>query len=115
MNPESNPAGNTLSLLKNDILPNKGTDEEFRAISPVNFITEKFPPSFVMTANQDFLKEQPAALLKKLDEAGVSYVYKLYGDDSNPQGHVFHLDMHNETGKLCNDEECEFFRSFMNC
>ena len=113
MNPESGPAGNTLSLLKNDILPGKGTDEEFRAVSPVNFITEKFPPSFVMTANQDFLKEQAPALMRKMDEAGVSYVYKLYGDDSNPQGHVFHLDMHNETGRLCNDEECAFFRSFM--
>lgn len=113
MNPESNPTGNTLSLMKGDILPNKGTDEEFRAISPVNFITEKFPPCFVMTANQDFLKDQASALMEKLDEAGAQYVYKLYGDDSNPQGHVFHLNMHNETGKLCNDEECAFFRSFM--
>ena len=113
MNPESKPAGNTLSLMKEDILPNKGTDEEFRAISPVNFITEKFPPCFVMTANQDFLIEQAPALMKKLDDAGVRYEYKLYGDDSNPLGHVFHLNMYNETGKLCNDEECEFFRKFM--
>ena len=55
------------------------------------------------------VKEQAPALRKKLDEAGVQYVYKLYGDDRNPQGHVFHLDMHNEMGKLCNDEECAFF------
>jgi len=113
MNPESNPAGNTLSLLKNDILPDKGTDDEFRAISPVNYITDKFPPCFVMTANHDFLKEQAPALMKKLDEVGVRYEYKLYGDDDNPQAHVFHLDMRNETGKICNDEECDFFRSFM--
>lgn len=113
MNPENNPAGNTMSLLKNDILQNKGTDEEFRAISPVNFITEKFPPCFIMTANEDFLKEQAPCLTAKLEEVGIPYVYKLYGDDNNRLGHVFHLDMRNETGKQCNDEECEFFRSFL--
>lgn len=113
MSQENNPSGNTLALLKNDILPNRGTKEEFYDISPVNFITAEFPPCFVMTANQDFLKDQAPALTAKLDKAGVQYVYKLYGDDSNPLMHVFHLDMHNEIGKTCNDEECAFFRSFM--
>lgn len=113
MSRENNPSGNTLALLKNDILPNKGTKEEFYDISPVNFITAEFPSCFVMTANQDFLKDQAPALTAELDKAGVQYVYKLYGDDSNPLMHVFHLDMRNETGKICNDEECEFFRSFM--
>lgn len=113
LNPGSNPAGNTLELMKKDILPNKGTNEELREISPVNFITAEFPPCYIMTSNEDFLREQVQPLMKRLDEAGVSYVYKLYGDASNPLGHVFHLDMRNETGKICNDEECEFFRSLM--
>ena len=113
INPESQPTGSTLALMKKQILPNKGTDEEFRSISSVNFITEKFPPCYIMTANEDFLREQPKALMPKLDAAGVSYQYKLYGDDTNRLGHVFHLDMYNETGKLCNDEECAFFRSYM--
>lgn len=113
MNPESQPAGSTLTLMKKEILPKGGTEEELRGISTVNFITEKFPPCYVMTSNEDFLKEQAPALMKKLDAAGVSYVYKLYGDERNPQGHVFHLNMYNETGKLCNDEECAFFRSFL--
>jgi len=113
MNPESNPAGNTLSLMKGDILPNKGTDEEFREISPVNFITKDFPPCYIMTSNQDFLKEQAPRLIEKVEAAGVPYVYKLYGDEENPLGHVFHLNMYNETGKLCNDEECTFFKSFL--
>ena len=113
MNPESNPGGNTMSLLKNDILPNKGTDEEFRSISSINFITEKFPPCIVMTSNEDFLKEQAPRLTAKLDEVGVQYQYKFYGDENNPLRHVFHLDMRNETGKQCNDEECAFFRNFL--
>jgi len=113
MNPVGNLDAKTVGLLKKEILPEKGTEEELHNISPVNFITEKFPPCYVMTSNQDFLKEQAPLLLKKLDAAGVYYVYKLYGDDKNPLYHVFHLDMRNDTGKQCNDAECEFFRSFM--
>ena len=113
LNPENKPDGNTLAMMKRKILPNKGTDEELRSISPVNFITENFPPCFVMTANEDFLKEQAPFLTAKLDECGVQYVYKFYGDDNNKLGHVFHLDMRNETGKQCNDEQWAFFRSFI--
>ena len=106
-------AGNTLSLMKKYILPRKGTEEELQEISTVNFVTSQFPPCFIMTSNEDFLKEQPNFLMKKLDLAGVSYVYKFYGDEKTPLGHVFHLDMRNEIGKQCNDEECAYFRSFM--
>ena len=51
--------------------------------------------------------------MKRLDEVGVKYEYKFYGDETNKLGHVFHLDMRNETGRICNDEECAFFRSFL--
>ena len=83
-------------------------------MSPVNFITAKFPPCYVMTSNQDFLKEQAPLLLEKLDAAGVCYKYKLYGDEEHPLYHVFHLDMRNEIGKQCNDEECAFFATIQN-
>ena len=106
-------AGSTMTLMKKYILPKKGTAEELYEISTVNYITWQFPPCYIMTANEDFLKEQPNGLMQKLDEAGVPYVYKLYGDEGNRLGHVFHLDMRNETGKICNDEECAYFRSFM--
>ena len=106
-------AGSTMTLMKKYILPKKGTAEELYEISTVNYITWQFPPCYIMTANEDFLKEQPNGLMQKLEEAGVPYVYKLYGDEGNRLGHVFHLDMRNETGKICNDEECAYFRSFM--
>lgn len=113
LNPENQPAGSTMSLMKKHILPQKGTEEELRGISTVNYITAEFPPCYIMTSNEDFLNEQPKHLMPKLDEVGVPYVYKLYGDETNRLGHVFHLDMRNETGKLCNDEECAYFKSFM--
>lgn len=104
--------GTTMKLMK-DVLPNKGTDEELALINPIAYVNEKFPPCFIMTANEDFLREQPVSFKKKLDACGVPYEYKLYGSSANPLGHVFHLDMRNETGKLCNDEQCAYFKSFV--
>lgn len=105
-------ASNTKKLMK-DVLPGRGTPEEFGLISPVDHVTEKFPPCYIMTANEDFLKDQPKPLMEKLDQLHVPYKYKMYGDESNVLGHVFHLDMRDEIGKLCNDEQCEYFRGFL--
>jgi len=105
-------ASNTMKLMK-DVLPGRGTAEEFALVSPVNHVTEKFPPCYIMTANEDFLKDQPKPLMEKLDRLHVPYKYKMYGDESNVLGHVFHLNMRNETGKLCNDEQCAWFGEFL--
>lgn len=102
----------TLFLMK-DVLPKRGTNQELHDISPVHFVNEKFPPCFIMTSNEDFLKEQPKELKRKLDMYGVPFTYRLYGDERHALGHVFHLDMRNEIGKICNDEECEYFKGFI--
>lgn len=108
-----NSAGSkTLTLMK-DVLPKRRIEEYLKLANPIKFVNEKFPPCMVMTCNEDFLKEQPVTFMKKLDECQVPYVYKFYGDDENKLGHVFHLDMRNETGIRCNDEQCAYFRGFM--
>lgn len=66
-----------------------------------------------MTANDDFLREQTPILSQKLDEAGVPYVSHCYGDAEHLLKHVFHCDIRSQDADLCNDEECEFFRSFL--
>lgn len=104
--------GTTMKLMK-DVLPNKGTDEELALINPIAYVNEKFPPCFIMTANEDFLRGQPETFTKKLDEYEIPYTYKMYGSELDKLGHVFHLDMRNETGKLCNDEQCTYFKSMM--
>ena len=37
----------------------------------------------------------------------------VYGDETHKLGHVFHLDMRNGIGKLCNDEQCAYFKEIM--
>lgn len=105
-------SGTTMELMK-DVLPKGKMEQYLQLANPIAHVNEKFPPCFIMTSNEDFLKEQPESFKKKLDTCGVPYVYKFYGDETNKLGHVFHLDMRNEVGVACNDEECAYFKGFI--
>ena len=105
-------SSNTMILMK-DVLPKGKMEEYLQLVNPVAYVNEKFPPCMVMTCNEDFLKEQPETFMKKLEACNVPYVYKFYGDEEHKLGHVFHLDVRNEIGKVCNDEQCTYFKSFI--
>ncbi len=105
-------AGSTMKLMK-DVLPKGKMEEYLQLANPIAYVNESFPPCYLMTANEDFLRTQPDTFKEKLDACKVPYVYKLYGDEQNVLGHVFHLNMRNETGKLCNDEQCAYFKTFL--
>ena len=107
MKPES--LGDTAKLME-DYLPNKGTHEEFYEISPINFITENYPPCFIMTCPGDFLKDAPSKLIPVLEKNDVPFIYRYFGNKENPLTHVFHCNINLNDAKLCNDEECNFFK-----
>lgn len=109
---QTSAGSNTMTLMK-DVLPRKNREEIFKLANPVAYVHEGFPPCFIMTSNEDFLNEQPKTFMKKLEECGVPYRYAFYGDEENKLGHVFHLDMRNKIGIQCNDEECEYFKTFI--
>lgn len=99
--------------LMKDLLPEKGSERELALISPVNHVTENYPPVFLMTAVNDFVKMQAPAMAEKLAEKNVPFTFKLYGDKDNRLPHVFHLNMRCAEGAVCNDEECAYFREHM--
>lgn len=99
--------------LMGDYLPNKGAEEELRMISMVNHVTEDYPPAYIMTAVDDFLRMQAPVMVGALIEKGVPFVLKFYGDKENRLGHVFHLDIRSKDAIICNDEECMFLRSYL--
>ncbi len=103
------PGGAPTGWLMREILPKKGSKEEKELISPILHVTKDFPPCYIMTANEDFLKDQQPVLTKALDACGAKYTYKMYGDENDRLGHVFHVDMNKATGKICNDEQCAWF------
>lgn len=103
-------AGSSTMTLMKDVLPKGKMEEYVKLANPIAYVNEKFPPCMIMTCNEDFLREQPDTFMEKLNDCNVPYEYKFYGDEANKLGHVFHLDMRNETGILCNDEQCEYFK-----
>ena len=105
-------AGQSIKLM-DDVLPKKKKEEYLPLINPILHVNENYPPCIIMTCNEDFLRTQPETFKKKLEECQVPYRYTFYGDEENRLGHVFHLDMRNEIGKKCNDEQCEYFLSFV--
>lgn len=99
-------------LLMADFLPGQGTAKEMELINVLNHVTQNYPPTFLMTATGDFLKQQAPIMAEKLASCNVPFVYRYYGDFKRELEHVFHCNIRSEDARLCNDEECSFFREF---
>lgn len=99
--------------LMSDFLPDKGSERELYLIDVAAHITGDFPPTFFMTCTEDFLKDQAPIMAAKLLEKDVPFMFRYYGDKDKRLPHVFHCDIRSVDAKLCNDEECEFFRKFL--
>ncbi len=92
----------------------KNDELQMKQIDSLSYITDKFPPTFVVTGSQDFLKDQAKPFYDVLKSKGVQAKYKIYGEEEDEQyTHVFHLNLKLEEAKVCNDEECEFFRTLL--
>lgn len=96
-----------------DLLKEKGSEEELSLLSPAKYVTEDYPPCFIMTSNGDELKDQAPFMVEALKKNNVRHEYKIYGTDDNMLYHVFHCDIKSEDAKVTNDDECDFFRSLM--
>lgn len=96
-----------------EYLPQRGSPKEIELINVLNHVTGNYPPTFLMTCTGDFVKEQAPILAAKLAQCDVPFVYRYYGDTDHVLGHVFHCNMRSADAKLCNDEECNFFKEFL--
>ena len=47
---------------------------------------------------------------ENLEKNGVNVGGKYYGTQEKILFHVFHCDIRNDTAKICNKEECDFFK-----
>ena len=78
------------------------------------YITGDFPPAFVMTSRNDYLRMMAPPLHRKLKRKGVETVLRIYGEKSQKEiGHVFHLNCKSELADQCNDDQCAFFRQHL--
>ena len=77
------------------------------------YIDHNFLPTFLITANNDFLHDMQFTLFDFLLGRGVHAICKSYGDEDNPRGHVFFVNQKDRIADIANDEEIEFFRQHM--
>ena len=102
-----------LDSLAEAYFPEGGTDEEYEYIDLAKHVNKDFPPSFVMTANEDFLRPQAEPFYEYLKSLGVPAVYKCYGDREKEPTHVFHINIKLAVARKCNEDECAFFSDIM--
>lgn len=99
--------------LMEDLMGHPATDEELGMLDVLKHINASFPPAFIMSAYGDFLLDQQPMLVKEYEKNHIFYESRIYGSESEPLYHVFHLNMRLPIGQKCNDEECDFFRKIV--
>lgn len=77
----------------------------------LSYVTEQFPPAYLLTAKGDFLLEQCRPMAELLRSRGVPCAYRIYGDEHT--GHVFHLDVRSALAGQANDDETAFLRQYL--
>lgn len=87
-------------------------EEEKKHNSVVYNMNENYPPTYIMSSTGDFLLDQVKYGVPVFEKYGIKFVKKIYGDDKNLLPHVFHCDLTCPDGKVCNDDEIEFFKQF---
>ncbi|MGN0435107.1 MAG: alpha/beta hydrolase [Wujia sp.] len=75
----------------------------------LDYMKSDFPATYLMLSVNDGLSVHTLPMKKKLEQLGVSVVYREFGEDNEQDGHVFHLNMRSENGRKCNHEEISFF------
>lgn len=96
-----------------DLFVFKGNKKELELINVANYINKNYPPSFIVTAEKDFLREQPEYLIPELMKKEVPFIFRYFSSKEKELEHVFHLNIRSEDARVCNDEECNFFKEFI--
>lgn len=94
-----------------NILHTKVLPENMRTL---DYVTANFPPTFVMSAENDSMLPHAGPMHQFLTEAGVQSELHIYGTKEQKEiSHVFHVNCRLEEATKCNDAECNFFKKFI--
>lgn len=86
-------------------------DSRFRCLES---ITEDYPPAFIATATEDFLRDQAEPMYDFLRNKGLEARWKCYGREGDKNAcHVFHVNILLPEAAECNDDAAAFFRKYV--
>lgn len=108
-----NSGGGKLNVnpLQIDYLGKKLSPEKIKMLDVLGNITSDFPPTFVMSAQYDFLKANAQPMTEFLKSKGIETECKIYGEEGQEyMAHVFHVNMNLKEAKICNQDEVAFFK-----
>lgn len=96
-----------------ELFTGKGTPHELDLIKVASFIHKHYPPTYLVTSDHDFLREQPRFLIKSLEKKEIPFIYRYFTSKKKSLDHVFHLNIKLKESQICSDAECNFFREFI--
>ena len=77
-------------------------------------VTSEFPPAFITTAHNDFLRDDAEPMFHYLSRKGIPCGWKCYGTPAQKDiGHVFHVNILKPEAVVCNDDAAAFFRRYI--
>ena len=86
-------------------------DPRLDVLSAVN---GNYPPAYITTAHNDFLKAEAEPMFRFLNSKGVSCGWKCYGSPEQKNvAHVFHVNILLPEAIACNDDAAAFFRKYL--
>ncbi|RVU70397.1 MULTISPECIES: alpha/beta hydrolase [Lactobacillus] len=103
-------SGATLAYFKPDIMKDPKNQD---LLNVEKYITKDFLPTFISTANQDFIHDCAVRLDGFLRAKGIEVIQKSWGDDQHPEPHVFLINQKDELANEANDEEAAFFKKHL--
>lgn len=101
-----------IGMLLEELLGKELCKKDLERISPIRYITEAFPPAYVMTSTGDFMKADAPRLTNVLAQKHVAFKSKIYGTEDNQLPHVFQCDITKPEALQCNREECAFLLKY---
>ena len=100
--------GLSLDYLGRDLSPE---DPRFRVLESIGI---NYPPAFLTTSCEDFLRENAEPMCRFLKERGIDAQWRCYGREGDKTvGHVFHVNIALPEATQCNDDTAEFFRRYL--
>ena len=77
-------------------------------------VTGQYPPAYITTAHNDFLKADAEPMFRFLNSKGVSCGWKCYGSPEQKNvAHVFHVNILLPEAIACNNDAAAFFRRYV--
>lgn len=84
-----------------------------KMIEVEKYITKDYLPTFIATANEDFVRDCSIRLDGFLRGKGVEVVQRSWGDKKHPEKHVFMISQKDPLATAANDAEMAFFRQHL--